>query len=207
MNESKKDIGIFIKELRNQRKLKVSKLAEISGVSQPYLSQIESGKRKPSLEIVRKLASALETDFYELAWIAGYYTDEEIQQRKEQEAFYNSMTPEEFDAYQLENFRSFKRYENIRKFQENRYVRLEDFLHDDRRSFYIDNHKLSKNDIKMLIALYGGKEKNYPSDKQIENEYEEIKRRNEENKNLIKKGKKIFIMNDDDDIDTNEDIN
>lgn len=206
MNENKKDIGIFIKELRNQRKLKISKLAEISGVSQPYLSQIESGKRKPSLEIVRKLASALETDFYELAWIAGYYTLREIEDVRQQKEFFASMTPEEFDAYQLEDLRSFNRYENIRKFQENRYVRLEDFLHDDRRSFYIDDHKLSKDDIKMLIALYGGKEKNYPSDKQIENEYEEIKNSNEEIKKLVKKDKNIIITNDNYDIDTNEEI-
>lgn len=206
MNEKKKDIGLFIKDLRNQRELKISTLAEFSGVSQPYLSQIESGKRKPSLEIVRKLAEALDADFYELAWIAGYYTQQEIENVRQQKKFFASMTPEEFDAYQLEDLKSFKRNINIRKYKESRYVRLEDFLNDDNKNFYIDDHKLSKEDIKMLIALYGGKEKNYPSDKQIEDEYEDIKNNNQENEKLIEKGQKLIIMNSDYDIDTNEDV-
>lgn len=203
MNEKKKNIGDYIKELRNKRELKISKLAELSDVSQPYLSQIESGKRKPSLDIIRKLADALETDFYELAWIAGYYTSQEVEYVRQQKEFFNSMSTKELEEYQLAEFKSQKRYENIRKFQERRYVRLEDFLNDDRRSFYIDDHKLTKDDIKMLIALYGGKEKNYPSDKQIEEEYKKIEKKNDEREKRIANGK--FNLNLNNDIDTSKD--
>ena len=108
MNENNIDIGAYIKGLREQQKMTISKLANISQVSQPYLSQIEKGQRNPSLEIVRKLSKALEVDFYDLAWRAGFYTDEEMQERRGIEEYFNSMTPEEEAAYLEEENKLFK---------------------------------------------------------------------------------------------------
>jgi len=53
------DVGAFIKEQRERSSLSIRKLAELTGVSNPYLSQIERGVRTPSAEILRSIADAL----------------------------------------------------------------------------------------------------------------------------------------------------
>ena len=56
-----------LKSLREEKKLSVAELAEQSGVSKPYIWQIEDGRRKnPTGEVLRKLASALGTTVPEL---------------------------------------------------------------------------------------------------------------------------------------------
>src|SRR3954447_7565862 len=53
------DIGSFIRDLRENAKISLRQLAEQAGVSNPYLSQIERGLRKPSAEVLQQIASAL----------------------------------------------------------------------------------------------------------------------------------------------------
>jgi transcriptional regulator with XRE-family HTH domain len=53
------DVGSFIKEQREKSALSIRKLADMTGVSNPYLSQIERGLRTPSAEILRSIAGAL----------------------------------------------------------------------------------------------------------------------------------------------------
>lgn len=53
------DVGSFIKEQREKSALSIRKLADMTGVSNPYLSQIERGVRTPSAEILRSIADAL----------------------------------------------------------------------------------------------------------------------------------------------------
>lgn len=53
------DVGEFIKEQRERSALSIRKLADLTGVSNPYLSQIERGVRTPSAEILRSIAGAL----------------------------------------------------------------------------------------------------------------------------------------------------
>ena len=54
------DLGEFIREQRNVGQLSLRKLSEMAGVSNPDLSQIERGLRKPSAEILQQIARALE---------------------------------------------------------------------------------------------------------------------------------------------------
>ena len=54
-----RDIGTFIRDLRRNARISLRQLAEQAGVSNPYLSQIERGLRKPSAEVLHQLASAL----------------------------------------------------------------------------------------------------------------------------------------------------
>jgi transcriptional regulator with XRE-family HTH domain len=54
------DLGEFIREQRRVGHLSLRKLSEMAGISNPYLSQIERGLRKPSAEILQQLARALE---------------------------------------------------------------------------------------------------------------------------------------------------
>ncbi len=53
------DIGSFIRAQREAAQVSVRQLAEKAGVSNPYLSQIERGLRKPSAEVLNQLAKAL----------------------------------------------------------------------------------------------------------------------------------------------------
>lgn len=55
-----RDLGEFIREQRRVTQMSVRKLAETAGVSNPYLSQIERGLRRPSAEILQQIAHALE---------------------------------------------------------------------------------------------------------------------------------------------------
>jgi transcriptional regulator with XRE-family HTH domain len=53
------DVGAFIRDLRQTARISLRQLADRAGVSNPYLSQIERGLRKPSAEVLQQLASAL----------------------------------------------------------------------------------------------------------------------------------------------------
>jgi transcriptional regulator with XRE-family HTH domain len=53
------DLGSFIRDLRENAQVSVRQLAERSGVSNPYLSQVERGLRKPSADVLSQIAKAL----------------------------------------------------------------------------------------------------------------------------------------------------
>ncbi|MFF7655946.1 helix-turn-helix domain-containing protein [Streptomyces sp. NPDC007983] len=53
------NLGDFLREQRRSAQLSLRQLADAAGVSNPYLSQIERGLRKPSAEILQQLAKAL----------------------------------------------------------------------------------------------------------------------------------------------------
>jgi transcriptional regulator with XRE-family HTH domain len=54
-----RDFGGFIRAQRELRDLSVRQLAELSRVSNPYLSQLERGMYRPSVDVLRNLAGAL----------------------------------------------------------------------------------------------------------------------------------------------------
>ncbi len=54
------DLGGYIRQRRLAASLSLRQLARVAGVSNPYLSQIERGVRKPSAEILQAIARALE---------------------------------------------------------------------------------------------------------------------------------------------------
>jgi transcriptional regulator with XRE-family HTH domain len=53
------DIGSFIRAQRENAQVSVRQLAERAGVSNPYLSQVERGLRKPSADVLAQIAKAL----------------------------------------------------------------------------------------------------------------------------------------------------
>ena len=55
-----RELGEFIRDQRRLDHLSLRKLSELAGISNPYLSQIERGLRKPSAEILQQIARALE---------------------------------------------------------------------------------------------------------------------------------------------------
>ena len=66
-----RDLGEFIREQRNVGQMSLRKLSEAAGVSNPYLSQIERGLRRPSAEILQQIARALEFSSETLSVRAG----------------------------------------------------------------------------------------------------------------------------------------
>ena len=65
------NVGAFIREQRERANLSLRRLAERAGVSNPYLSQIERGIRRPSAEILKRLSRALEVSAESLYTRAG----------------------------------------------------------------------------------------------------------------------------------------
>lgn len=54
-----RDVGAFIREQRTAAQLSLRTLASRAGISNPYLSQIERGLRRPSADILQRVAEAL----------------------------------------------------------------------------------------------------------------------------------------------------
>jgi transcriptional regulator with XRE-family HTH domain len=65
-------IGDFIREQRQQAQVSVRQLARLAGVSNPYLSQIERGLRKPSADILQQIAKGLRISAEQLYVRAGF---------------------------------------------------------------------------------------------------------------------------------------
>src|SRR3546814_7006622 len=64
-------LGDYLKEQRTTAELSLRQLAEQAGVSNPYLSQIERGLRKPSADVLQQLAKALRISAEQLYIRAG----------------------------------------------------------------------------------------------------------------------------------------
>ncbi|MGH3414245.1 MAG: helix-turn-helix domain-containing protein [Marmoricola sp.] len=64
-------LGDYLHEQRVSAKLSLRQLAELAGVSNPYLSQIEHGLRRPSAEVLQQLAKALRISAEQLYVQAG----------------------------------------------------------------------------------------------------------------------------------------
>jgi transcriptional regulator with XRE-family HTH domain len=68
-------IGSFIRQQREQARVSIRQLAQAAGVSNPYLSQLERGLRKPSADILQQLAKGLRISAEALYAQAGMLED------------------------------------------------------------------------------------------------------------------------------------
>lgn len=59
MKQKVLEVGEFIRQQRERSAISLRKLAERAGISNPYLSQIERGLRKPSARILKAIAAGL----------------------------------------------------------------------------------------------------------------------------------------------------
>jgi transcriptional regulator with XRE-family HTH domain len=69
-------LGDYLREQRTASRLSLRQLAEQVGVSNPYLSQIERGLRRPSAEVLQQLAKALRISAEQLYIRAGIVSPE-----------------------------------------------------------------------------------------------------------------------------------
>jgi transcriptional regulator with XRE-family HTH domain len=72
-----RSLGDYIREQRNSSQISLRQLAKLAGVSNPYLSQIERGLRKPSAEILQQIAKALRISAEALYVQAGILEERE----------------------------------------------------------------------------------------------------------------------------------
>jgi transcriptional regulator with XRE-family HTH domain len=70
------DVGAFIRSQRERAEISIRKLAELADVSNPYLSQIERGLRKPSADVLQQVANALRISVESLYVRAGILPDD-----------------------------------------------------------------------------------------------------------------------------------
>jgi transcriptional regulator with XRE-family HTH domain len=68
-------IGDFIREQRTQAQVSLRQLSKLAGVSNPYLSQVERGLRKPSADILQQIAKGLRISAEQLYVRAGILED------------------------------------------------------------------------------------------------------------------------------------
>ncbi len=70
-------LGDYLRQQRESAELSLRQLAEQAGVSNPYLSQIERGLRKPSAEVLQQIAKALRISAEQLYVRAGILSPED----------------------------------------------------------------------------------------------------------------------------------
>jgi transcriptional regulator with XRE-family HTH domain len=73
-----RDLGDYIREQRQSSSISLRQLARLAGVSNPYLSQIERGLRKPSAEILQQIAKALRISAEALYVQAGILEERDV---------------------------------------------------------------------------------------------------------------------------------
>ena len=72
-------IGSYIREQREQAKISIRQLAQAAGVSNPYLSQVERGLRRPSADILQQIAKGLRISAEALYVQAGILDDKKAE--------------------------------------------------------------------------------------------------------------------------------
>ncbi|MFD2830338.1 helix-turn-helix domain-containing protein [Corticicoccus populi] len=72
-----KEFGAFLRKKRKEKKMTIEELRTVLGVSQPYISNLENGKKGiPKPDTLRKFSKALDISYVELMTEAGYTDDD-----------------------------------------------------------------------------------------------------------------------------------
>ncbi|KAB7745090.1 helix-turn-helix domain-containing protein [Nostocoides sp. F2B08] len=75
-------LGEYLREQRTSARLSLRQLADLAGVSNPYLSQIERGVKKPSAEILQQLAKGLQISSESLYVKAGFLDERTVSEHR-----------------------------------------------------------------------------------------------------------------------------
>ena len=103
------ELGGFIRDQRRMARLSLRKLSELAGISNPYLSQIERGLRKPSAEILQAIARALRISAETLYIRAGILEAREGDSDVVAEILRDTTITERQKQVLIESYRSFQR--------------------------------------------------------------------------------------------------
>src|SRR6516165_1652058 len=108
-NVNVNSIGDYIREQREQAKISMRQLAQTAGISNPYLSQIERGLRKPSADILQQLARALHLSAETLYVRAGILDPHDDESNLERAILRDTTLTDGQRQALLEVYRSFQR--------------------------------------------------------------------------------------------------
>lgn len=86
MHKTVEGLGEYLREQRGQAQMSLRQLAELADVSNPYLSQIERGLRRPSAEVLQQIAKALRISAESLYVRAGILDADESGARMVEDA-------------------------------------------------------------------------------------------------------------------------
>ncbi len=76
--------GEYLRELRSKSRLTLREVEKLTGISNSYLSQVETGTKKPPHpDVLKKLASVYGVALNELMAKAGYLNPNEVEETKE----------------------------------------------------------------------------------------------------------------------------
>jgi len=78
VREQLQSLGAFIRAQRQQAQMSLRDLADLTNVSNPYLSQIERGLHEPSMRVLKSISDALEVSIDTLLARAGLVTDASV---------------------------------------------------------------------------------------------------------------------------------
>lgn len=102
------ELGSYLREQRRQAQLSLRQLAEQADVSNPYLSQIERGLRRPSAEVLQQIAKALRISAESLYVRAGILDVDESGARMVEDAIHlDPQLTERQKSALLDIYRSF----------------------------------------------------------------------------------------------------
>jgi transcriptional regulator with XRE-family HTH domain len=104
-----RDLGEFIRDQRRTARLSLRKLSELAGISNPYLSQIERGLRKPSAEILQAIARALRISSETLYVRAGILEERDSEADLVEDIMRDTTLTEGQKQALIEIYRSFQR--------------------------------------------------------------------------------------------------
>jgi len=102
------DLGAFIREQRRITDVSVRRLAELTGVSNPYLSQIERGLRRPSADILQQIARGLQISSETLYEKAGILDTDAREQDLEAEIRRDAHLSDDQKKALIQIYRSFR---------------------------------------------------------------------------------------------------
>jgi transcriptional regulator with XRE-family HTH domain len=122
------DLGAYIRDQRESAKLSLRKLAKLAGVSNPYLSQIERGLRKPSAEILQAIAKALEISSETLYVKAGILEERELEADVELVVLRDPHLTDPQRQALIEMYRSFRRLSELQQGGRSKRQRLLDVM-------------------------------------------------------------------------------
>ena len=108
-NDRMRELGEFIPDQRRVGHLSLRKLSEMAGISNPYLSQIERGLRKPSAQILQQIANALRISAESLYVRAGFLEQRDDAPNLEEEIQRDPTLSDRQKEALLEVYRSFQR--------------------------------------------------------------------------------------------------
>ncbi|MDP9023462.1 MAG: helix-turn-helix domain-containing protein [Actinomycetota bacterium] len=107
------ELGEYIRDQRSRAQYSLRHLARLAGVSNPYLSQIERGLRKPSAEILQAIAKALQISSETLYVKAGILEERGDVPDLEVAIVRDASLNERQRAALIEIYRSFRRENEV----------------------------------------------------------------------------------------------